>query len=165
MAQVSKLLSDEVLKKAESGFKKLGKHGVVARKLQIIITAKQHGITDVCRVHGISRTTLTKWIKQLSTEGDLQNLENKPKQAKSPLNQHIDIIKKWIEKNPNITAKELVIKIQDKLGVKTSMSAIYRLMERLNLSYITPRPNHHKQQKETHEGFKKKSSSYIESSS
>ena len=164
MAQVSKLLSDEVLKKAESGFKKLGKHGVVTRKLQIIIAAKQHGITDVCRVHGISRTTLTEWIKQLST-GDLQNLENKPKKVKSPLNQHIDTIKKWIEKNSNITAKELVIKTQDKLGVKTSMSAIYRLMERLDFSYITPRPNHHKQQKETHEGFKKKSSSYIESSS
>jgi transposase len=163
--QASKLLSDEVLKKAESGFKRLGKYGVVSRKLQIIIAAKQHGITDVCRVHGISRTTLTKWIKQLSTEAGLQNLENKPKKVKSPLNQHIDTIKKWIEKNNNITAKELVIKVQDKLGVKTSMSSIYRLMEKLDFSYITPRPNHHKQQKETHEGFKKKSSSYIDSSS
>jgi transposase len=157
MSQVSKLLTEELVSKAKCSLKNLGKHGVVARKLQIIIAAKEHGITDVCRIHGISRTTLTDWIKKFAIEEET-SLLNKSKKAKSPLSKHLEIIKKWIEKNSNITAKELVIKIEEKLKIKTSMSSVYRLLKKLKFSYITPMPKHYKQKSDSQAEFKKKSS-------
>lgn len=157
MSQVSKLLTDDVVAKAKSSLKALGKYGQVATRLQIIIAAKEHGITDVCRIHGISRTTLTDWIKRLKQE-EVNALENKSKKSKSPLNEHLDTLKKWVENNSNITAKELVIKIEEKLKIRISMSSVYRVLKKLKLSYITPRPKHYKQNSSSHEEFKKKSS-------
>jgi transposase len=158
MAQISKLLSDEVVLQAESELKKLGRYGIVATRLQIIIAAKKHGITDVCRIHGISRTTLTDWIKRLKTGYTADALVNKPKKAKSPLNQYLSTIKEWIEANSNITARELAIQIQEKLGVEVSISSVYRTIKKLKFSYITPRPRHYKQDQSSMEEFKKKSS-------
>lgn len=157
MTQISKLLSDEVVLLAQSGLKRLGNIGVIAGRLQIILAAKQHGITDVCRIHGISRTTLTDWIRRLKN-GTVDDLRNKPKKPQSPLTMHETTIKEWIENNPNITAKELIIKIREELGITIGQTAVRRVIKKLNFSYITPRPQHHKQDKTLHEEFKKKSS-------
>jgi hypothetical protein len=45
MARPSKLLDEEVVNRANEGLKKLGKSGLVAKKLQAIIAAKKYGIT------------------------------------------------------------------------------------------------------------------------
>ena len=44
MAQVSKLLDQEILEFANKELKKLGKNAYVIRKLQAIIAAHKHGI-------------------------------------------------------------------------------------------------------------------------
>jgi len=157
MARVSGLLSDKVLSSAVLGLKKLGKYGVVAGRLQIIVAAKKHGITDVCRIHGISRTTLTNWIRRLSAYG-IDALENKPKIPRSPLTDHESTIKTWIEENHSITVRELLIKTATELGITVSQTAMRRVIKKLSFSYITPRPCHHKQDKTSHAEFKKKSS-------
>lgn len=157
MAQVSKILTADLVAKAKSSLKELGRHGIVATRLQIIIAAKEHGITDVCRIHGISRTTLTNWIKKFNQE-EVTALINKSKKPRSPLNEYLNIIKNWVEKDSNITAKELIIKIREKLEIQTSMTSVYRVLNKLKFSYITPRPKHHKQNISSHEEFKKKSS-------
>jgi len=158
VARVSALLSDKVLSSAELGLKKLGKYGVVAGRLQIIVAAKKHGITDVCRIHGISRTTLTDWIRRLGRDG-IDALENKPKIPKSPLTGYESTIKAWIEENHNITVRELLIKTAAELSITVSQTAMRRVIKKINFSYITPRPCHHKQDKASHAEFKKKSSS------
>ena len=155
MARISKLLTNDLVAKAKISLRDLGKYGSVAVRLQIIIAAKEHGITDVCRIHGISRTTLTGWIKRFSEENDERALVNKSKKAKSPLSAHLETIKKWVEENSNVTAKELIIKIEEQLKIKISTSSIYRMLKKLRFSYITPRPKHYKQDQSTHEEFKK----------
>ncbi len=157
MGRISKLLNDNVVSQAELGLKKLGKCGTIAGRLQIIIAAKKHGITDVCRIHGISRTTLTDWITRLD-RGGLSALENKHKAPRSPLTGHESTIKAWIEENHNITVRELLIKTTTELGITVSQTAMRRVIKNLNFSYITPRPCHHKQDKTSHTEFKKKSS-------
>ncbi len=157
MSQVSKILTDDLVAKAKSSLKQLGRYGPVAVRLQIIIAAKEHGITDVCRVHGISRTTLTDWIKRFSQE-EVNALANKTKKPRSPLSEHLDTLKKWVEEDSNITARELVLKIEEKLKIQISMSSVYRVLNKLKFSYITPRPKHYKQNTNSHEEFKKKSS-------
>ena len=156
MARISKLLNDNVVASAELGLKKLGKYGIVAGRLQIIIAAKKHGITDVCRIHGISRTTLTDWIRRLGADG-ISALENKPKLPRSPLTGHEFTIKGWIEENHNITVRELLIKTATELGIIVSQTAMRRVIKKLRFSYITPRPCHYKRDKASHAEFKKKS--------
>jgi transposase len=85
-------------------------------------------------------------------------LVNKAKPPRSPLSEHLGILKQWVEKDGNITAKELVIKIEENLKVRISMSSVYRVLKKLRFSYITPRPKHYKQNSSSHEEFKKKSS-------
>ena len=156
MAQVSKLLNEGVISLANAGLKKLGKIGIVANRLQIILAAAKHGITDVCRIHGISRTTLTSWIKRLSS-GKIEDLKNKPKSPQSPLYVHEHTIKSWIEQNPNTTVRELLIKTKDLLGVAVGQTAMRRVIKKLKFAYITPRPLHYKQNQTSHEELKKKS--------
>lgn len=160
MGRVSKLLNDNVVSQAELSLKKLGKYGIVAGRLQIIIAAKKHGITDVCRIHGISRTTLTDWIRRLDI-GGIDALDNRPKAPRSPLSGHESTIKAWIEKDHNLTVRELIIKTATKLGITVSQTAMRRVIKNLKFSYITPRPCHHKQDKTLHEEFKKKSGTKI----
>ena len=133
VSQVSKLLSDDVVSLAESGLKRIGKVGIIAHRLQLILAAKSHSITDVCRIHGISRTTLTDWIKRLST-GVVEALGNKPKKPKSPLTQHEPTIQKWIGENPNITVRELLIKTKDEIDIDSSQTAMRRVIKKLRFS-------------------------------
>lgn len=158
MSQTSKLLTDEIVLAASTGLKKLGKYGAIASKLQIIIAAKKHGISAVCKIHDISRTTLTTWIKELR-EGKIEELANKPKKARSVLNSCILQIQEWITEDPNLTAKAIVIKVSGQFGIKTSRSSIYRVLHKLKLSHITPRPSHYKKPKNSENEFKKKSRS------
>ncbi len=156
MARISKLLSEDIASLAELGLKKLGKYGCVAARLQIILAASKHSITEVCKIHGISRTTLTDWIKRLRT-GEVDALMNKSKASRSPLTQHESTIKLWIEGDPNLTVRELLIRVKDELGVTISQTAMRRVIQKLQFAYITPRPRHHKQTPESHAEFKKKS--------
>jgi len=118
MSQISKLLTDEIVQHAEAGLKKLGKYGTIAFKLRMIIAAKKHSISTVCEIHDISRTSLTKWIKQLQS-GKFSDLVNKPKKPRSVLTYYIDTIKEWIKEDSNIIAKDLVIRIKEQFGIKT----------------------------------------------
>ena len=63
MARPTKLLDDETVKRAKEGLKKLGKSGLVARKLQIIIAAKKYGITKAAEFYF---TTKIKNITQIT---------------------------------------------------------------------------------------------------
>ena len=65
MAQTSKLLDQTVVQTAQTALKKMGRHGYVATKLNAVIAAHRHGITAVAKIYGISRTTLTMWIKHV----------------------------------------------------------------------------------------------------
>jgi transposase len=68
MAQVSKLLDDEVVEKAKAQLQKSGKVALMTRKLEAIISAKKHGISKVAEVYDITRKTLTSWIKCVKSD-------------------------------------------------------------------------------------------------
>jgi len=156
MGRISNLLSDDVVTACNVGLKKLGKIGIVAGRLQIILAAKKHGITEVCRVHNISRTTLTDWIRRLKN-GTIEDLKNKPKRPQSLLTPHEGTIREWIEQDPNITIKKLIIITGERLGIFVGQTTMRRIVKKLSFSYITPRPTHYKKKESDHPEFKKKS--------
>ncbi len=63
MAGISKAISNELFLKCHVALKQQGKSGKVARKLQAIISAKNHNISQVAKIFGMTRATLFKWIK------------------------------------------------------------------------------------------------------
>jgi transposase len=154
MGRISGLLSLDVVDACNVGLKKLGKIGVVAGRLQIILASNRHSISEVCRVHNISRTTVTDWIKRLKS-GGIEALKNKPKKPQSLLHPHEDEIKKWIEQDPNITIKKLIIMIGERLNISVGQTSVRRVVKKLNFCYITPRPSHYKKKEADQEEFKK----------
>jgi transposase len=158
MPKVSKLLDERVVETAIMELKKLGKCAPISRKLQAVISANKHGITEVAKIYDVSRTTLTEWIKHVKYS-TIERLQAPPeRKRKSKLNeQQRKQIKEWITGNPNITIRELKIEIERKLGVILGKSTVHRVIKNLSFSYITPRPKHYKQNEALAEEFKKKS--------
>ena len=158
MGKLSKFLDEKVVKVAEAELKKLGPYGYVSRKLHAVIAASKHGIQEVAKVYGVSRNTITKWIKHISNM-DLEKLKA-PKERRKPTklnDEQMVEIKALIEQDSNITSKAIKIKIKELYGIDVGITTAYRIIKRLNYSYITPRPRHYKQDKEKVEEFKKKS--------
>lgn len=156
MALTSKLLDEKVVDLAKEMLKKVRNNPYVSRKLQAVIAAKKHSISAVARICCISRTALTEWIKHLKF-GRIEKLFAPPeRRRKTILNQNQrEHIKAWIEENPNITIKEVKIRILETFGISIGKSTVHSEMQKLSFSYITPRPVHYKQDKKAKEEFKK----------
>ena len=77
---------------------------------------------------------------------------------KSKLNElHKRQVKSWVENDPNLTLKEIRLRIRNEFSVNISLSGLWYNLKKMNLSYITARPQHYKQDKEIFDEFKKNS--------
>ena len=68
MPRKSAIINENLINKCHIALKIQGKSGKVARRLQAIISSKDHNISVVSSVFGITRATLTKWIKDFEKE-------------------------------------------------------------------------------------------------
>lgn len=158
MSKKSGYLSAELLESAQVELKKLCKDALIARKLGAIISACKYGITEVAKVYGITRKTLLFWIKNfLSTK--LENLKAPPTRRRKTILNDLDreAIKQIVAKNPQVTINFLVQKAQEICKKKVSYSTMLREIKKMRYSYITPRPQHYKQDEVKVESFKKTS--------
>ncbi|WP_447933038.1 IS630 family transposase [Wolbachia endosymbiont of Dactylopius coccus] len=156
MALRSKLLDEEVVKSAKKMLKKVRNNAYVAKKLNAVIAAKKHSITAVAKIYCISRSALTSWIKLLKLGREEKLFAPPQRRRKTKLNQaQLQQVEAWVGENPNITIKEMRIRIQEKFGLNISKSTVHRYMQKMKFSYITPRPVHNVQDKRKQEEFKK----------
>jgi len=158
MPGITKLVDEATFNKAQQELKNLGNYSKLSVKLKAIIAAKEHGIAEVSKIFGVTRATLTSWIKTLK-DGPVDSLLVQPGRGpKSKLSsiQMVEIAE-WIKKNPSITISKVKAQIHKKFNVEFSIASTHRIMQDLSFSYITPRPKHYKQDQSTHEDFKKKS--------
>lgn len=158
MSRKSGYLSIELLESAELELKKLSKDALLARKLEAIIAACKYGITEVAKVYGITRKTLLFWIKNfLSTK--LDNLKAPPNRHRKTILNDSDreFIKQIVVINPHVTINFLVEKALEVCKKKVSYSTMLREIKKMRYSYITPRPQHYKQDDAKVEDFKKTS--------
>jgi transposase len=135
MARPAKLLDEEVFLLAQKGLKALGKSGLVARKLQIIIAAKKHGMSKTCEFYSITKNSLIKWIKDLKKES-YQALEIQAGRGRKFLlsQEQEQEIKKWIEADANITINHLRLMILERMNLDLGRSTVHRLLQRLRFS-------------------------------
>lgn len=158
MSRSSKLITDEVVANAKRHLKGLGVTGKVVMKLRAVIAAKTNTIGAVSVMFGVSRVSITKWIKYVAA-GTMDRLVLRAGRGRKcilSLEQKM-LIKSWIENNSQITIDQVKLKIESELGIVMSRSGVHLAMKSMNLSYITPRPQHHKQDASKQEVYKKKS--------
>ncbi len=159
MSGVSKLVTEEVVISAKEKLKQIGKAGYLATKLQAVIATKEHGIQKVAEVFGVSRVSLTNWIKHVKNNQTNRLVLAVGRGRRSKLSQkQKETIQSWISDNHQITIDQVKQKIASSFGVELGRSTVHRIMKSLDFSYITPRPQHNKQNTSLHEEFKKKSS-------
>ena len=152
----STFLSRELLENCKKSLKTTGKTGRVAIKLQAIISAGRYSISEVSKVYGISRPTLTSWIKSFLNNKEAGLKIKIGRGRKKIIDQSKEQeIKQKIAIDPNITMKKIKIYIKKKYKIEVSISTIYRIVKRLGFSHITARPLHYKTEIKEQEKFKK----------
>lgn len=157
MALRSKSLDEKVVESTKEMLKKVRNNAYVSKKLNAVIAAKKYSITAVAKIYCISRSALTSWVKLLKFGREEKLFAPPQRRRKTKLNQvQLQQIEEWIEENPNITIKEMRIRIQEKFRLNISESTVHRYMQKMKFSYITPRPVHNGQDKSKQEEFKKK---------
>jgi len=156
MAKI-KALTNELLEKSDNLLKKI-RFSKLSIKLKGIAALRNNSITKVAEVLSISRNTLKNWVKSFDAYG-IEGLMLKPKSPKKTKlnNEQRDELASWIKNNPNMTLKEIRIKIIKEFNIFMSQSGLWYLLKKMNLSYITPRPRHYKQNKDQFDEFKKNS--------
>lgn len=158
MGLSQQLITEEVYKDALSYLKTMNKDGRRAIRLRAIVSAKENGVNIVAKIFGTTSNTLRNWVKSFKESG-LEGLDyQEGRGRKSKLSDdHRQKILSWVKKDPSITIREILIKLKEQFEVESSKSAVHRILHELKLSYITPRPIHHKQNKSSQDEFKKKS--------
>jgi transposase len=119
----------------------------------------KHGAKKVSEILDVDITSIYKWTIKLDREGYRSLINQAKHQDGIKLKKiHKERIRKWLEKDPNISITDIKEKIKNQFNIDLSKSTIHRAMKDSGFSYITPRKNHYKQDKEKVENFKKKSS-------
>lgn len=159
MSRKTKAISEELLKACKEELKKQGRRGENGRRMQAIISAHEHGIKQVAKIYNISRETLMRWIKKFKQGGSKEFKVAPGRGRRSKLtSEQLMIVEQYIVAEGRVlTSKKLANYIEKQFGVVISNITAYRILKQLAFSYITPRPIHYKQDKSSHEAFKKKS--------
>lgn len=158
MSMTIKLITDELYKKAVQVLSETSEVNRVYIRLQAIIAAKEHGVNLVSKIFNITSNTLRNWVKSFQESGEAALIYEKGRGRKSKISrEHRDAILAWVQEDCNLTIHKILLLLKEQFGLQTSKSAAHRVLLDLNLSYITPRPRHYKQNPALQDEFKKKS--------
>ncbi|MEA5595938.1 helix-turn-helix domain-containing protein, partial [Rivularia sp. UHCC 0363] len=109
-------------------------HPLVQKKMEVLYLKSQEiKHKDICSLCQISKTTLTKYIKQYQLGGveELKKIEYKGQQ--SELNRYSDIFKEHFEKHPPSSVNEASDVIEKLTGIKRSPTQVREFMKRIGL--------------------------------
>lgn len=153
------IISENTYLEAQKELQKLKIEGTLFKKLQAVKLAYEHGIKETASFLNIFPVSIRNWAK-LINKGDIDLLKIKPKhQDGIKLKKyHKKAIEKWLKKNSGISINDVKKNLEAEFNLKVSRATVHRAMKLVGFSYITPRKNHYKQDKEKFENFKKKSS-------
>ena len=159
MSRVTKAISDAMVEACKAELKEQGIRGENGRRLQAIISAKEHGISEVAKIYNISRETLMRWISKFKQGGSKFFAVAAGRGRRYKLSsERKQEIKDYIEKEgASLTSKQLQFKIKEDFDVDISKATAHRILKELGFSYITARPSHYKKDPILQEEFKKKS--------
>lgn len=128
----------------------------LALKLKAIAALKNNSIKKVSEVFCVCDDTIKFWVRSFAKSG-IDGLITKVKNPRKPKlsDSHKKEIESWIKESPNLTLKEISLRIRGNFGIDISLPGLWKNIKKMNFSYITPRPKHYKQDKVKFDEFKK----------
>ena len=153
---VKTIISDKTYSVAQKELKKLKIEGTLFKKLQAVKLAYEHGIKETAEFLGVFPVSIRNWAKLINKD-DLESLRigSKHKEGIKLKQSHKERIKKWLEKDPNLSIVAVREKLKKQFNLEISKSTVHRAMKSVGFSYITPRQTHYKQDKTKVDRFKK----------
>ena len=122
----------------ENNKKRYLPHDINTRKYAVEMYRNCGDIEYVCRKYHISRISLWRWNKIYNgTKESIMDKSHRPrsKHPNSHTNQEIRWIRNYVRRNPRITLCELWIKLKREKGYKRTITALYRVMRRLDIKF------------------------------
>ena len=113
-------------------------HDINTRKYAVEMYRNCGDIEYVCRKYHISRVSLWRWNKEYDgTKESITDKSHRPKSRhpNAHTNQEIRWIRNYVRRNPRITLCELWVKLKRERGYKRTITALYRVMRRLNIKF------------------------------
>jgi len=152
------IISENTYLIAQQELKKLRNEGTLFKKLQAVKLAYEHGIKNTADFLNVFPVSIRNWARVINS-GDISSLKigSKHKDGIKIKKHHREMVKLWLEKDPNISIDFLKDMIEKKFKLKVSRSSVHNIMKSVGFSYITPRKSHYKQDQKQAEEFKKKS--------
>ena len=122
----------------ENNKKRYLPHDINTRKYAVEMYRNCGDIEYVCRKCHISRISLWRWNKIY--DGTKESIMDKShrlrsKHPNSHTNQEIRWIRNYVRRNPRITLCKLWIKLKREKGYKRTITALYRVMRRLDIKF------------------------------
>ncbi len=139
MSRVTKAISDEVLKLCQLELKKQGIKGENGRRLQAIISARTHGISQVAKIYNISRETLMRWISKVK-HGGAKNFAVGPgrgRHSKLSTEQQLQIHQYIDKEGVHLNSQKVQLFIKEHFDIDISKATAHRLVRRLSFSAST----------------------------
>jgi transposase len=158
MARKQLSITKEIYLNAREAIKDSPKGCKTHYRLQALIAGYEQNISQVCSVLNVLPQTIRSWSQRFASEGTA-GLIDKPKPGRTSHIQpiHEEAITCWLREDSQLTIHAIKLKLEAEFSLKTNKSSVHRTLQSLRFSYITPRPQHHKQDKNQHPDFKKKS--------
>ncbi len=100
------------------------------KKLQSVKLAYEHGIKETAEFLNIFPVSIRNWAK-LINQNNLDSLKigSKHQDGIKLKKLHKERIRKWLEKDPNISIIEVQEKVENHFNLKISKSTIHRAMK------------------------------------
>ncbi len=138
----------------------------LARRVQAVWLARR-GLTcpEIIQVVGVSRRTVQQWIAKYNC-GGIDELLDKPRSGRPALLNAKQLAQLTRRIQTGVTKKDPLCVftgpsveawVEREFGVVYSLRGIQRLLRRLGLSYLCPRPAHEKSDPKAQAAFKKSS--------
>ena len=113
-------------------------HDINTRKYAVEMYRNCGDINYVCRKYHISRVSLWRWNKEY--DGTIESITDKSHKPKTRhpnahTNKEIRWIRNYVRRNPRITLCELWVKLKREKGYTRTITALYRVMRRLNIKF------------------------------
>ena len=111
-------------------------HPKVRKKMEVLyLKSQQFQHQQIRQICGISKTTLSKYLKQYQASGIKGLKQLKYRGQPSQLHQHTEILQAHFEKHPPATAAQAQVVIEELTGLKRSPTQIKIYLKSLGLRY------------------------------
>lgn len=139
-------------------------------RLRIVLLAlRGREKLEIAEFLGVARSTVEHWAYAYRDRG-IDALAGKPRRGGVPKirGEHAQRLKRRLDEGPTsrdgvctLRGKDIQRIAREEFGVDVGLSSVYRTLERLGYSCLTPRPRHEKQDPAAQKKFKEESAPFL----